>query len=75
MQSLAQAVETLKEENSKLFQILGLAPEADHAVVAEREETMQVAANERFVEALMQPQNRVLSDDAIGSLRELFATS
>ena len=73
MTSLEDAVQSLKEENEKLFQILGLSQQGDAHVVAERQEAMDVAANESFIEALKQPQNRILSNDALSSLRELFS--
>ena len=73
MTSLEDAVQSLKEENEKLFQILGLSQQEDAPVVAERQEAMDVAANESFIEALKQPQNRILSNDALSSLRELFS--
>ena len=74
MSCLEESVQALKEENATLFQILGKAQEGDSQVVSDRADEMDVAANERFVDALKQPHNRVLSDDAVSSLRELFST-
>ena len=66
-------MQSLKEENDKLFQILGLSPEVDSHVVSERQETMEVAANDSFIEALKKPENRILGNEALSSLRELFS--
>ena len=73
MNCLEESVQHLKDENQKLMQMLGLAAGASsHAIISQREEEMQEASSERFIAALKQPENRVLSDDALASLRELF---
>lgn len=71
-QSLEQSMQELREENAKLFQLLGVSPQETAGVVQEREAALDVTANEAFIEALQKPQNRVLSDDALESLRAFF---
>ena len=71
LNALEQSIESLKAENGKLMAVLGISPD-NTVAVSEREDEMDAAANERFMDSLKQPQNRVLNDEALSSLRELF---
>ncbi|CAB9499887.1 expressed unknown protein [Seminavis robusta] len=66
--SLEGAVQELKAENERMLTLLGLS--ANHDLVQRQEQNRADAGNESFIAALQQ--NRVLSDDALVSLRELF---
>jgi hypothetical protein len=72
LNSLEESVLEMKAENERLFGILGLHAPHDRLAVAQRVEELASAADERFIVALQQPQNRVLNDDALAALRELF---
>ena len=61
----------LKAENEKLLQMLGFS-DADSGIVSQRADELQDASTEHFIAALGQPENRVLDDEALTSLRELF---
>lgn len=70
---LEQSVQALKTENEKLIELLGLTPQ-DSQAMADKDAAKNQAATDSFIDALKQPKNGVLSDDALSSLRELFSS-
>jgi hypothetical protein len=54
------------------LQILGVSATDANSTMLKKEEDTQAASTERFIAGLKQPQNRVLDDSALSSLRELF---
>jgi bZIP transcription factor len=72
LDSLEESVHEIRTENERLFEVLGLYAPEDRRAVAQREEELARAADECFIAALQQPQSRILGDDALVALRELF---
>lgn len=72
LDALEQSVAELKAENEKLFKILGVDSTETKAAIANEGDRAQTGSTERFIAALQKPENRVLSDAALASLRELF---
>lgn len=72
LNTLEQSVREIKAENQRLFDILGVNASDATTAMVNKEENKKAESIERFMDALKQPQNRVLDDTALASLRELF---
>lgn len=69
-QALEESVQSLKEENERLLQILGLQGNFDRKMVVQRQEEIQATSTEIFVRCLQKPGNRVLHDEELSNLRD-----
>jgi len=74
LSQLEESVTALKEENAELMRILDLdaTSASTHTIVTDRENEMHLVSEAKFIAALQQPENRVLSDDDMSSLRGLM---
>jgi len=72
MNQLEDAVNDMRKENERLFQLLGMDPTKAKYDLDQEHERKAAIATDKFVAALKQPRNRVLDNTTLAFLRELW---
>ncbi|CAB9499888.1 expressed unknown protein [Seminavis robusta] len=72
MNQLEDAVNDMRKENERLFDLLGMDSTRAKANMAQEEERKQERATAKFIAGLKQPRNRVLDNTTLAFLRELW---
>jgi len=72
MNQLEDAVNDMRKENERLFELLGMDSARAKQDMRLDEERKSAAATEKFIQGLRQPRNRVLDNTTLAFLRELW---
>ena len=72
MNQLEEAVNEMRKENERLFDMLGMDSRKAKVDMAREEEHKKAVATEKFIAGLKQPRNRVLDNTTLAFLRELW---
>ena len=72
MNQLEEAVNEMRKENERLFDILGMDSRQAKIDMAREEEHKKAVSTEKFIAGLKQPRNRVLDNTTLAFLRELW---
>ena len=72
MNQLEDAVNDMRKENERLFDLLGMDSRQAKVDMAREEEKKAAVATDKFIAGLKQPRNRVLDNTTLAFLRELW---
>jgi hypothetical protein len=72
MSQIEDAVNDMRKENERLFDLLGMDASRAKADMNKEHERKKEAATLRFIAGLKQPRNRVLDNTTLAFLRELW---